>query len=109
MKPLRTYLPRKRDYSASALTYQGATSVAKLHRGDKITAVATDFEGAVVGVVRARVIHAHRGRVSARSVGWPESSRGILYWRHEGRAWARGWDTPDAKVLGAEIALLVSQ
>lgn len=80
-----------------------------LQRGDKITVVTTGFGGEIVGTARARVIHAHRGRVSARSIGHATSITGTLYRRHEGRTWARGWDTPEAATLEAEIALMVSR
>jgi hypothetical protein len=81
-----------------------------LKRGDKITIVATDFDGIIHSAIRGRVIHAHRGRVLARSVGLKHGREtGVLYRRHEGRTWARGWDTPEAVVLSAEIALLVSK
>jgi len=78
-----------------------------LKRGDKITIVATDFDGTIHSAIRGRVIHAHRGRVLARSVGLQQGCEtGVLY---EGRTWARGWDTPEAMVLSAEVALLVSR
>ena len=81
-----------------------------LKRGDKITIVSTDVDGTIHGVLRGRVIHAHRGRVLARSVGLEQGREtGVLYRRHEGRTWARGWDTPEAMVLSAEVALLVSR
>ena len=81
-----------------------------LKRGDKITVVATDLDGTINSTIHARVIHAHRGRVLARSVGLEQGREtGVLYRRHEGRTWARGWDTPEAMVLSAEVALLVSR
>lgn len=82
----------------------------KLKRGDKITVVLTDYDDTtIIGTGRARVMHAHRGRVSARSIGIGASVRGTLLRRQEGRTWAVGWDTPEAAVLSAEVALLVSQ
>ncbi len=81
-----------------------------LKRGDKITIVATDLDGSIHSTIRGRVINAHRGRVLARSVGLTQGREtGVLYRRHEGRTWVRGWDTPEAAALSAEVALLVSR
>ena len=81
----------------------------KLHRGSQITVRLRTYTGEVCAVARARVVHAHRGRISARSVGVGSSIRGTLLARDEGQDWVRGWDTPDALALQAEIALLVSR
>lgn len=90
----------------------GATSSSfskLLHRGDRITVVTEDLSGEIVGTIYARVVHAHRGRISARAINNVPVDSGRLYRRDEGRTWARGWDTPDAMVLEAEIALLTSR
>lgn len=81
----------------------------KLYRGAKITAVTSNFVGEIVGTSRARVLRAHRGRISGHAVGSGKTARGDIYLRDEGRTWVCGWDTPEAMVLAAEIALLVSR
>ncbi len=81
----------------------------KLYRGSKITAVTTGFSGGITGIARARVTRAHRGRISVHGeIGQP-GLYSVLHRCDEGRMWARGWDTPEAMALSAEIALLVSK
>lgn len=88
----------------------------KLHRGDEVTVCVGDWTGRIFGIRRARIVRRRGERVRVRALAnriGPRLVRGeriaTLFMRDEGIDWARGWDTPEALALQAEIALLVSK